>query len=102
MAYFSTLKIEVTCSSEMSVDFQRTTRRYVPEDRTLLKDRYKNLKSYKFVPGSWAEYPVIRRESEITVIIELLICMLKSTARRSITDRTHIKTSANASGEQNN
>jgi hypothetical protein len=27
--------MEATCSSETSVDFQRTTRRYVPEDRTL-------------------------------------------------------------------
>jgi hypothetical protein len=31
------LKMEVTYSSEMSVDFQRTTRRYIPEDRTLQK-----------------------------------------------------------------
>jgi hypothetical protein len=34
-AYFSTLKIEATCSSETLAGFQRTTRRYVPEDRTL-------------------------------------------------------------------
>jgi hypothetical protein len=33
--YFSTLKMEATCFSEMSVDFQRTTRCYIPEDRTL-------------------------------------------------------------------
>jgi hypothetical protein len=37
-AYFSTLKIE-TCSSETSVDFQRTTRRYIPEDRTPIPKR---------------------------------------------------------------
>jgi hypothetical protein len=30
----STLKMEATCSSEMSVDFQRTTRRFIPEDQT--------------------------------------------------------------------
>jgi hypothetical protein len=35
LAYSSTLKIEVTCSYKMSVDFQRTTRCYVPQDRTL-------------------------------------------------------------------
>jgi hypothetical protein len=35
LAYSSTLKIEVTRSSEMSVQFQRTTRSYIPEDRTL-------------------------------------------------------------------
>jgi hypothetical protein len=31
----STLKMEAICSSESSVDFQRTTRRYIPEDSTL-------------------------------------------------------------------
>jgi hypothetical protein len=30
--YFSALKKEATCSSETSVAFQRTTRRYIPED----------------------------------------------------------------------
>jgi hypothetical protein len=34
-AYFSTPKMEAICSSETSVDFQRTTRRYIPEDSTL-------------------------------------------------------------------
>jgi hypothetical protein len=29
--------MEATCPSEMSVDFQRTTRRYIPGDRTLRK-----------------------------------------------------------------
>jgi hypothetical protein len=29
---FSTLKMEAICSSKMSVDFQRTTRCYIPED----------------------------------------------------------------------
>jgi hypothetical protein len=32
LAYSSDLKMEATCSSETSVDFQRTTRRYIPED----------------------------------------------------------------------
>jgi hypothetical protein len=35
LAYSSTLKMKATWSSETSVDFQRTTRRYIPEDRTL-------------------------------------------------------------------
>jgi hypothetical protein len=35
LAYSSTLKMEATCSSEMSVDFQLTTR-YIPEDRAVL------------------------------------------------------------------
>jgi hypothetical protein len=34
-AYSFTLKMEATYSSETSVDFQRDTRRYLPEDRTL-------------------------------------------------------------------
>jgi hypothetical protein len=34
-AYSSTLKMEAICSSEMSVDFHRTTWRYIPEDRIL-------------------------------------------------------------------
>jgi hypothetical protein len=34
-AYFSTLKMVATCPSETSVDFQRNTRCYIPENRTL-------------------------------------------------------------------
>jgi hypothetical protein len=33
----STLKMEVICSSETSVEIQRTTRRHIPEDDTLKK-----------------------------------------------------------------
>jgi hypothetical protein len=35
LAYSSTLKMEETCSSETSVDFQRATRQYITEYRTL-------------------------------------------------------------------
>jgi hypothetical protein len=35
LLYSSTLTMEVTCSSETSVEFQQTTQRYSPEDRTL-------------------------------------------------------------------
>jgi hypothetical protein len=38
--------MEAICSSETSVDTQRTTRRYIPEDDTLHNHRYENLKSY--------------------------------------------------------
>jgi hypothetical protein len=34
---YSTLQMEVTCSSETSVTFQWTTCRYIPEDRTTQK-----------------------------------------------------------------
>jgi hypothetical protein len=39
----------VMCSSETSVDFQRTTRRCIPEDRTVHNHRRENLKPYKFM-----------------------------------------------------
>jgi hypothetical protein len=42
----STLKMEEKYSSEMSVDFQRTSRRCIPEDKTLHNHRCENLKSY--------------------------------------------------------
>jgi hypothetical protein len=38
LEYSSTLNSE-TCSFETSVDFQRITRRYMPEDRTLIKQK---------------------------------------------------------------
>jgi hypothetical protein len=36
--------MEAICSSETSVDFQRTTQRYIPEDITLHNHRCENLK----------------------------------------------------------
>jgi hypothetical protein len=42
------LKMEVTCYSETSVDLQRTTQRYIPEDRTQCNRRCENLKSYRY------------------------------------------------------
>jgi hypothetical protein len=38
------------CPSETSVDTQRTTRRYIPEDRTLHNHRCENRKSYITIP----------------------------------------------------
>jgi hypothetical protein len=38
--------MEAICSYETSVDIQRTTRRYIPEDGTLYNHRCENLKSY--------------------------------------------------------
>jgi hypothetical protein len=35
LCYSSTLKMVATCSPGTSVDFQRSTRRYIPEDRTI-------------------------------------------------------------------
>jgi hypothetical protein len=44
--YSSTLKLEATCSSEMSSEFQQTTWHYIPEDRIVHNCCCKNLKSY--------------------------------------------------------
>jgi hypothetical protein len=38
--------MEAMYSPETSIDFQRTARRYVPEDGTLHNDRCENLRSY--------------------------------------------------------
>jgi hypothetical protein len=44
------LKVEPTCSSEMSVHFSKDyTTLYILEDRTLQNHRYENLKSYMYV-----------------------------------------------------
>jgi hypothetical protein len=41
--------MKVRCSSETSADFQRTTRRYITEDKTFYNHRCENLKSYKII-----------------------------------------------------
>jgi hypothetical protein len=43
---FSSLNMETICFSKTSVDFQRITRGYIPEDGTLHNHRCENLKSY--------------------------------------------------------
>jgi hypothetical protein len=45
LVYSSTLKMEATCSAT-SVNFERTARRYIPEDRTLRNYLCEDLKSY--------------------------------------------------------
>jgi hypothetical protein len=42
VAYYSNLNMETTWTSETSVDFQRTTRRHIPEDRHLHNHRCEN------------------------------------------------------------
>jgi hypothetical protein len=44
--YSSTLKMEMTCSFKTSVNFQRTTHCYIPEDTILHKHNCGNLKFY--------------------------------------------------------
>jgi hypothetical protein len=43
--YSSTLKMETVCSPETSIDFQRTTLRYIPENSTLRNHSCEDLKS---------------------------------------------------------
>jgi hypothetical protein len=47
--------MEAICSSEMSVDFKRTTRRYIPEDSTLHNHRCENLNCYIGLLDLWVE-----------------------------------------------
>jgi hypothetical protein len=46
------MKIEAVCSSETSVDFQRATRSYIPEDSTPRNHRCENLKSSVYLYDS--------------------------------------------------
>jgi hypothetical protein len=49
MVHSSTLNMEETCSSETSFVFQRSTWRYIPEDRILHQRLCENLRSYMFL-----------------------------------------------------
>jgi hypothetical protein len=53
LTYSLTLKMEATCSSKTSDDFQRTTQRYIPEDRTHHNDHCENLKTCRRLDTSW-------------------------------------------------
>jgi hypothetical protein len=56
----STLKMEATCSSETSADFQRTTRRYIPQDNTLHEIKCSTLQQKEFLtPGVEARRSVV-------------------------------------------
>jgi hypothetical protein len=45
-AYSSTLKMKATCSSENSVDFQGTARRYIPADNPAVQYAVTNLQIF--------------------------------------------------------
>jgi hypothetical protein len=52
------LKKEATCSSETSVDFQRTSRRYIPENRTLHNHAVRTSNSFSPVV-SYSSFKII-------------------------------------------
>jgi hypothetical protein len=54
--HFFTLKMEAKCSYFTSVDVHETTRRCIPEGRTLNNDRSENLKSCKIWPLSFFDF----------------------------------------------
>jgi hypothetical protein len=56
LAYSLTQKMEATFSSETSVDFERTTRRYIPEDLNLHKRRCEILEAYRPKPDYYYYY----------------------------------------------
>jgi hypothetical protein len=53
LAYFSTMMMKATCSSETSVASQLATQRYIPKDRCLLNNGCENLRS--FIVGTLIE-----------------------------------------------
>jgi hypothetical protein len=61
---------EYGSSSETSADFQRTTRRYIPEDRTLHNDRCENPKSFIMLLSSGGLTPYSRLNSRWAGIMD--------------------------------
>jgi hypothetical protein len=71
--YSSALKMKMTCSAETSVDFQRTTRRYIAEERTLHYHRCQNLTFYirsNFIPKR-ASYISGTKRGRIVIVLVL-------------------------------
>jgi hypothetical protein len=60
LVYSSTMELEATRSSETSVDFRRTRRRYIPEDRTIHNHRCENLISW-FIPSNLQQDNVLAK-----------------------------------------
>jgi hypothetical protein len=71
--------MEAICSSETSVDTQRTTRRHIPEDNTLHNHRCENVKSYMKscslaeVTDMGNHYQTIRRHTTDDTIVQAVI-----------------------------
>jgi hypothetical protein len=77
LAYSSMLKMEASCYSETSVDFQRAKRRYITEDRTLQYHHCGHLKSHS--PAEIFSHTTKLQHSEkIHTIQELATSIVRS------------------------
>jgi hypothetical protein len=71
LAYSLALKMEATCPSETSIDFQRATRRYIPEDRTLHNHRCENLRFHiRKITSRHFEIRIVLKGTQILVNAE--------------------------------
>jgi hypothetical protein len=57
-------------SPETSVNFQRTTHRYIPEDATLDNHRWENLKAYSQLVEKFREM----KRKDVHIVISVLFC----------------------------
>jgi hypothetical protein len=64
---YSTLKIEAICSSKTSVDFQRTTQRYIPKQSNLHNHRCENLRPY-------ISFLLLVTENILSTLVSWAIC----------------------------
>jgi hypothetical protein len=85
--------MESICSSETSVDSQRTTQRYVPEGSALHNHRCENLKSYKLIVSLvfciYLRYRLTSTFIELSSLPTILAChILSSSPPLSLTVQT--------------
>jgi hypothetical protein len=64
--------MEAICSSDMSVDFRRTIRRYIPEDITLHSHRCDNLKSNIVGLAEW-KTPLWKSRCRWKILLKLYV-----------------------------
>jgi hypothetical protein len=71
-AYSSTLKMEAIYFSETSVDFQRTTRRYIPQDGTLHERFFRTAGPWAGI-WTWSSRIWSRRANHSTTTFSILL-----------------------------
>jgi hypothetical protein len=71
-AGFLLVLLEATCFSETSVDFQRTTRQYIPVDRTLRRDNlFRIAAAYSGVPGFEYVHGINRGKEKLREVLQV-------------------------------